>query len=121
MMLYFFALFYERGGINLAWIYLIIAGLFETVWATTLKLSHGFQKLDYTLYTILGMILSFWLLAKAIKSLPLGIAYPVWTGIGALGTIIFGVIFFGDHLTPLTWVFVGLLLISIIGIKMTVQ
>ncbi|MFD0896507.1 DMT family transporter [Loigolactobacillus binensis] len=104
----------------MAWIDLIIAGLFETLWATTLKLSQGFQKLDYTLYTIVGMGLSFWLLAKAIKTLPLGIAYPVWTGIGAVGTIILGVVFFGDRLAPLTWVFVGLLLISIIGIKITV-
>ncbi|WP_035457954.1 DMT family transporter, partial [Loigolactobacillus coryniformis] len=92
-----------------------------TVWATTLKMSHGFQKLDYSIYTIIGMGLSFWLLAKAIKTLPLGIAYPIWTGIGALGTIILGVTLFGDRLSPLTWVFVGLLLISIIGIKITVH
>ncbi len=120
-MLYFFAKVLAIGGIYMAWIYLIVAGLFETVWATTLKMSHGFQKLDYSVYTIIGMGLSFWLLAKAIKTLPLGIAYPIWTGIGALGTIILGVTLFGDRLSPLTWVFVGLLLISIIGIKITVH
>lgn len=104
----------------MAWLYLVIAGIFETVWATTLKFSHGFQKLDFTIYTIVAMAASFWLLAKAIKSLPLSIAYPVWTGIGAVGTIIVGVVLFGDRLSPLTWGFVLLLLIGIVGIKMTV-
>ncbi|MFC6169842.1 DMT family transporter [Loigolactobacillus jiayinensis] len=105
----------------MAWLYLVVAGLFETVWATTLKLSHGFQKLDYSLYTLIGMGFSFWLLAKAIKTLPLSLAYPIWTGIGALGTIIIGVILFGDRLSLVTWLFVGLLLISIVGIKITVH
>ncbi|AKP68300.1 DMT family transporter [Companilactobacillus ginsenosidimutans] len=101
------------------WIYLITAGLFEVVWATFMKLSHGFSKLDYTIFTILGMIVSFILLAKATKSLPLSIAYPIWTGIGAVGSIIVGVTFFGDKIGGLTWVFIALLLVSIVGIKIT--
>ncbi|WP_125713029.1 DMT family transporter [Companilactobacillus kedongensis] len=101
------------------WIYLIAAGLFEVVWAATMKLSHGFTKLNYTALTILGMIASFMLLAKATKTLPLSIAYPIWTGIGALGAIIVGFIFFGDKISPLTWIFIVLLLVSIIGIKLT--
>ncbi|MFD1418543.1 DMT family transporter [Companilactobacillus keshanensis] len=101
------------------WIYLITAGLFEVIWATTMKLSHGFTKLNYTALTILGMIASFILLAKATKTLPLSIAYPIWTGIGALGAIIVGFVFFGDKISLLTWLFIVLLLISIIGIKLT--
>ncbi|WP_125764822.1 DMT family transporter [Companilactobacillus hulinensis] len=101
------------------WIYLTIAGLFEVVWASTMKLSHGFTKLSFTILTIIGMILSFVLLAKATKTLPLSIAYPIWTGIGALGSILVGFFIFGDKISPLTWIFIVLLLISIIGIKMT--
>ena len=104
----------------MAWIELLIAGILETVWATTLKLSQGFHKTDFAIYTIVAMVGSFWLLARAIRSLPLGLVYPVWTGIGAVGTIIVGVIFFGDKLSPLTWGFVVLLLIGIVGIKLTV-
>ncbi len=99
------------------WIYLVIAGLFEVTWATTMKLSHGFTKLNYTIFTIVGLALSMGFLAIAIKKLPMSLAYPIWTGIGAVGSIIVGVVLFGDKLSPLTWVFVALLLISIIGIK----
>jgi len=101
------------------WLWLVIAGLFEVVWATTMKMSVGFTKLSYTLLTLLGMLASFLLLAKATKTLSLSIAYPVWTGIGAVGAILVGVIVFGDKLSPLTWLFVTMLLISIIGIKIT--
>ena len=101
------------------WIYLIIAGLFEVVWATTMKLSHGFTKISFTIYTIIGLALSMFFLSIAIKRMPMSLAYPIWTGIGAVGSIIAGVIIFGDKLSPITWVFVALLLISIIGIKIT--
>lgn len=101
------------------WIYLIVAGLFETVWATTMKLSHGFTKLGYTLMTIVGLAISMGLLALAIRKLPMSLAYPIWTGIGAVGSIFAGVLLFGDKLSPLTWSFVILLLISIVGIKFT--
>lgn len=103
----------------MAWLYLVLAGLCEVVWAVLLKLSQGFTQLGYAVATVLGMIASFLLLAQATRQLPLAVAYPVWTGIGAVGTVIFGVIFFGDRLSPLTWLFVGLLLVSIIGIKVT--
>lgn len=101
------------------WIYLITAGLFEVVWATTMKLSHGFTKLNFTIYTILGLLMSMGLLALAVKKMPMSLAYPVWTGVGAVGSIIVGVVFFGDKLSPITWVFVVLLLVSILGIKFT--
>ena len=103
----------------MSWTYLIIAGIFETIWATFMKLSHGFTNLNYTILMIVGMIVSFYCLAKATATLPLSLAYPIWTGIGAVGTVIIGVILFGDKVNPLTWVFVGLLLIVIVGIKVT--
>ncbi|MHA3065383.1 DMT family transporter [Lacticaseibacillus saniviri] len=103
----------------MAWLWLVIAGLFEVVWASTMKLSVGFTRLNFTLLTILGMLASFILLSRATKTLSLSIAYPVWTGIGAVGAILVGVIVFGDRLSLMTWVFVVMLLISIIGIKVT--
>lgn len=101
------------------WIYLVIAGLLETVWATTMKLSNGFSNLSYSIATIAGMIISFGALALATKHLPLGIAYPIWTGIGAVGTVIIGVFLFKENPSWQTWIFVVLLIVSIIGIKVT--
>ncbi|KRN78227.1 hypothetical protein IV52_GL001361 [Fructilactobacillus lindneri DSM 20690 = JCM 11027] len=89
------------------------------MWATTMKLSNGFTNLFFSITTILGMILSFGFLALSVKHLPLSIAYPVWTGIGAVGSIFVGVIFFKDQIPMITWVFIALLIIGIIGIKMT--
>ncbi|MGF2385335.1 DMT family transporter [Lentilactobacillus otakiensis] len=101
------------------WVFLVIAGIFEVVWATAMKYSHGFTNLMPSIVTIVGMLISFLLLAHATKTLPLSIAYPVWTGIGAVGTVIAGIILFGDKISPITWGFVILLLVSIVGIKMT--
>lgn len=101
------------------WFYLVLAGGFEVVWATFMKMSHGFSRLGFTLATLAGMVLSFWFLALAVKHLPLSLAYPVWTGIGAVGSIIVGVVFFKDQLQPATWFFIALLVIGIIGIKVT--
>lgn len=103
----------------MSWIYLIFAGLFEVVWANTLKLSQGFSQLWWSVATVAGMVISFLLLALAMKSLPLSIAYPVWTGIGAVGSIIVGVVFFYDKIAGATWIFVVLLVFSLIGIKIT--
>lgn len=103
----------------MSWVYLVVAGIFEVVWATFMKLSDGFSKLGYTSLTIVGMIISFVCLAEATHRLPMSIAYPIWTGIGAIGSVLLGVWFFGDKLSPITWFFVALLLIGIIGIKMT--
>ncbi|KRM59525.1 small multidrug resistance protein [Secundilactobacillus malefermentans DSM 5705 = KCTC 3548] len=98
---------------------MFVAGIFETVWATLMKYSHGFTKLGFSIATIVTMAISILLLARATKSLPLSIAYPVWTGIGAVGSILVGVVLFKDALSPLTWGFVALLIIGIVGIKMT--
>ncbi|MBM7643180.1 DMT family transporter [Streptococcus loxodontisalivarius] len=103
----------------MTWIYLIIAGILEVFWATTMKLSNGFTRLDFSLATLAGMILSFLLLSRALKELPMSLAYPIWTGVGAVGTVIVGAVFLKDQLSPMTYVFLALLLIGIIGIKMT--
>ena len=78
----------------MSWIYLLIAGIFEVVWSTAMKLSNGFSVLLYSVITVIGMIISFGSLVLATKSLPLSLAYPIWTGIGAVGSVIVGVILF---------------------------
>ncbi|GKQ42196.1 QacE family quaternary ammonium compound efflux SMR transporter [Companilactobacillus sp. RD055328] len=103
----------------MSWIYLLIAGIGEVWWATTMKLSHGFSKINYSILTIVGMIFSFYFLIKATKNLPLSIAYPIWTGVGALGSILIGLFLFKEQISPITWLFISLLLIGIIGIKAT--
>lgn len=103
----------------MTWLYLVLAGVLEVVWASTMKLSHGFTRLSYSLVTILAMVASFYLLSRALKDLPMSLAYPIWTGIGAVGTVIVGVVFLKDQLSPTTYFFVFLLLVGIIGIKLT--
>ncbi|MDZ5760713.1 multidrug efflux SMR transporter [Carnobacterium maltaromaticum] len=103
----------------MAWIDLIIAGIFEVFWSTMMKLSHGFSKLNYSILTVAGMVVSFYFLAKAIKVLPMSLSYPIWTGIGAVGSIVVGVLYFKDQISITTWGFVALLIIGIIGIKVT--
>lgn len=103
----------------MTWINLVIASFFEVFWATTMKLSNGFSKLTFSILTIIGMILSFVFLAQAAKHLNLSIAYPVWTGIGALGSIIMGIFLFNEQISLLTWIFIIFLLVGIIGIKLT--
>jgi len=83
----------------MAWIYLIGAGILEVVWSYAMKQSHGFTRFGPTAIMIVGMIASFWLLAVAMRTLPLGTAYPVWTGIGAVGAFVLGVWVLGEQLT----------------------
>lgn len=85
----------------MAWIALLVAGLFEVVWACSMKLSNGFTHLAYSLVTIAAMLASFGLLALAMRTLPLGTAYTIWTGVGAVGAFIVGVVFLGEQLTPM--------------------
>ena len=103
----------------MAWGILIAAGGLEVFWATFLKLSEGFTKPLYIVLTFAGMAASFLLLARATRTLPLGTAYAVWTGIGALGALIVGVLLFRESLTPARRLFAALLLIGIIGLKAT--
>jgi quaternary ammonium compound-resistance protein SugE len=108
-----------KGGVHLAWVYLFIAGIFEVIWAIGLKYSHGFTKLIPSVITIVGMLISFYLLAQATKSLPIGTSYAIWTGIGALGTVIFGIIFFHEPINMLRVLFLVFILIGILGLKLT--
>jgi quaternary ammonium compound-resistance protein SugE len=103
----------------MAWIELVVAGMAECFWSAMMKLSNGFTQTGYTIATIIGMVVSFGALVMATKTLPLSLAYPIWTGIGAVGAVVVGVLFFKDQIQPLTWVFVGLLILGIIGIKIT--
>ncbi len=103
----------------MAWIYLIIAGFFEIIWAMGLKYSQGFTKLYPSLITLGGMIISFYLLSLATKTLPIGTAYAIWTGIGAFGAVILGMILFHDPINILRIIFLCLILIGILGLKLT--
>ena len=85
----------------MAWIALLLAGLLEIVWATSMKLSHGFTRLTPSLVTLVAMALSFWLLSVAMRTLPLGTAYAVWTGIGTVGTVLLGILLFGEAATAI--------------------
>ncbi len=85
----------------MAWIVLVIAGLFEVVWATAMKQSHGFSRPWPSVVTLAGMGISFALLSWSMRVLPLGTAYTVWTGIGAVGAFVVGVAVMGEALTPM--------------------
>ena len=101
------------------WVYLIVACGLEVFWSTCLKLSEGFSVLRFSILTVIGMIFSFLFLSQATKTLPLGTSYAIWTGIGALGAVIVGVLLFKESVSPLRLMFVALLLIGIIGLKAT--
>lgn len=101
------------------WVCLIIAGGLEVFWSTCMKFSEGFTDLKYTILTVVGMIFSFLFLSQATKQLPLGTSYAIWTGIGALGAVIVGIILFKEPVTAARIFFVSLLLIGIIGLKAT--
>ncbi len=101
------------------WIILIIAGLFETVWAIGLKQSDGFTRFWPSVITVVSMLLSIGLLGLAMKSLPLGTAYAVWVGIGAVGTVLAGMIFMGEPATLLRSVSLLLIILGIAGLKMS--
>ena len=111
--------FFIFGGEIMAWIMLGIAGIFEVVWATFMKLSEGFTKIGWTALTFAGMAVSFILLAKVTKTLPLGTAYAIWTGIGALGSVLVGIIFFKEPVSFWCVFFVLTLLVGIVGLKLT--
>jgi quaternary ammonium compound-resistance protein SugE len=101
----------------MAWIYLFIAGLFEIGWAVGLKYTEGFTKLWPSIITIAVMILSFYFLSSAVKTIPIGTGYAIWTGIGAVGTAILGIILFGESKEFIRLFFILLIVIGIIGLK----
>ena len=103
----------------MAWIYLLLAGLFEVVWAIGLKYTEGFTRLWPTVGTVTAMVISIVLLAMAVKTLPIGTAYAIWTGIGAIGAVAFGIVLFGDPATLPRLLCVALILVGIVGLKLT--
>jgi len=102
-----------------AWISLFFAGLLETCWAISLKYTEGFTKPLPTIFTFAALVGSMILLSKAVQSLPIGTAYAVWVGIGAVGAAILGIVLFKEPVQPARLVFLILLVVSIIGLKIT--
>lgn len=101
----------------MAWFYLILAGLFEIGWAIGLKHTDGWTRLVPSLLTLAAMAVSFWLLSLALKELPIGTAYAIWTGIGAAGTAILGIVWFGEAATAIRLVSLGLIVLGVLGLK----
>ncbi|MGO4402659.1 quaternary ammonium compound efflux SMR transporter SugE [Bosea sp. RAF48] len=102
----------------MAWLYLFVAGLFEVGWAIGLKYTQGFTRLVPTLFTAISMIVSLGLLGLALKSLPVGTAYAVWTGIGTIGTAILGIVLLGEPAAVLRLLCIGLIVAGIVGLKL---
>lgn len=100
------------------WLILLIAGIFEISWAIGLKYSHGFTQIVPSIFTVITMLLSFYFLAIALKTIPLGTAYAVWTGIGTVGTVILGIILFREPVSVLRIVCILLILTGISGLKL---
>jgi len=103
----------------MAWIYLLLAGLFEVIWAIGLKYTEGFTRLWPTVGTVTAMVISIVLLAMAVKTLPIGTAYAIWTGIGAVGAVALGIVLFGDPATLPRLLCVALIVVGIVGLKLT--
>lgn len=103
----------------MAWLLLILAGLLEVCWSLGLKYTNGFTNPIPSILTGIAIVLSMYLLAKSAVTIPIGTAYPIWVGIGALGAAVGGAILFKENLPPLKMLFVLLLLISIVGLKLT--
>ena len=103
----------------MAWVFLFFAGILEVFWSTCLKFSNGFSVLKFSVLTLIGMVFSFLFLAQATKTLPLGTSYAIWTGIGALGALILGILLFKEPCNPARIFFACLLLVGIIGLKAT--
>ena len=101
------------------WVLLVIAGLFEVAWAIGLKYTEGFTKLWPSVGTLAAMALSVILLGLAMRSLPVGTAYAVWTGIGAVGTVILGIVLFAEPANAARLACVGLIVAGILGLKLT--
>jgi quaternary ammonium compound-resistance protein SugE len=102
---------------NLAWMLLLLAGLLEIVWSVSMKASHGFTKHHFTAITLVAAGLSFWLLGLALRQLPVGTAYAVWTGVGAVGAAVLGIALFGESLSVARIGCIALIVFGIIGLK----
>ena len=102
----------------MAWIYLLVAGLFEVVWAIGLKYTEGWTRLWPSVGTLAAMGVSFWCLSQSLKSIPIGTGYAIWTGIGAVGAAALGIVLFGDSASWPRLLCIGLIVCGVIGLKM---
>ena len=102
----------------MAWIYLLIAALFEVIWAVGLKFTVGLTRFWPSVFTVVASIVSFVLLAQATRTLPVGTSYAIWTGIGAAGTAVLGILWFGESSSPARLICIALIVIGIVGLKL---
>lgn len=105
----------------MAWIFLVVAGVLEIVWAIGLKYADGFTRLWPSVFTIITMIASFFCLAQAVRTIPIGTAYAIWTGIGAVGAFALGIVLFKDEISLVRVLCVGLIVAGIVGLKLAAQ
>lgn len=105
----------------MSWLILIVAGLFEVVWAVALKMSNGFRNVAADVAFVAGMALSVWLLSVAMKTIPMGTAYAVWTGVGAVGGFLAGIVLFGESASALRVASAALIVAGIIGLKLAAK
>ena len=103
--------------VSRAWVYIVVAGLLEIVWAIGLKYSDGFSKPAASAVTVTAMVASMWLLSQALRVLPAGSGYAVWTGIGAVGTAVLGVVLLGESRSLPRLAFIAMIVVGIIGLK----
>ncbi len=103
---------------SLPWIFLLLAGFFEICFTIALKYSQGFSKLVPSIITVIFIVLSFFSVSQAMKTIPVGTAYAVWAGIGAAGTVVTGIVFFGDSYHIIRLISIVLIIIGIIGLKL---
>lgn len=103
----------------MVWVVLLLAGLFEVGWAIGLKYTEGFTRFWPSFWTVLSMVISIWLLGMAMKSLPMGTAYSIWVGIGAVGAVLSGVLLFGEPANLARLLSVAFIIIGVVGLKLT--
>jgi quaternary ammonium compound-resistance protein SugE len=103
----------------MAWLILVVAGLIETGWAVGLKYTDGFTRFWPSVFTIGGIVASLLMLSLAVRTLPIGTAYSVWVGIGAAGAVLLGILLLGESAGPVRLFFLALLLVAIVGLKVT--
>jgi quaternary ammonium compound-resistance protein SugE len=103
----------------MAWLYLTISGLLEIAWALGIKKTEGFTRLWPSVYTLGTMGVGFYLLAKAVRTLPIGTAYAVWVGIGAVGTAVFGILFLGESRSALRLASIALIVLGVVGLRLS--
>lgn len=102
----------------MAWIYLLAAGVLEMVWVVAMKYAEGFTKLVPSIVMLVGMFFSVGFLGLAVKTIPLGTGYAIWTGVGAVGAVIYGMCFFGEPVTVLRIIFLVMIISGLVGLKL---